>query len=709
MSTNVKVENADQFEPTVEGLAAKWDLEMTAAEENQKASLESAAKVVKRYLDDRSEMKSDGDTRVNLYTSNVQTLQALLYGKEPRVDVKRRFADPNDDVARVGGEVLQRLLNTDIERDSDTYSSALENCLEDRLIPGIGQMRLRYEAEWEENDPVPSINEHQCPQCSMTAAHPVGESAPCQSCGSELMDTGRELAPGYQPPPTKAKEDVASDYVHWADFRWSPCRTWDETRFVAFRNPMTKEACQKRFPEHANLLPFKNTRKTNADESDGLKHDPWARVDVWEIWSKEDRKCYWWVKGYNKILDVKDDPLGLDGFFPCPRPLIANVTTTKFIPRSDFVIAQDIYDEIDMVSTRITLLERAIAVRGVFNKSDDGIRRLLTEAVQNELIPIDGFEAFKEKGGLAGVVDWLPLEPIVGALQVLRDYRGELLQLLYQVTGMSDIMRGQSTSGATATEQSLKAKFASVRIQRLQNDFARFASDVQALKAEIISKHFDPETIVNRSNIQYMVGSDQQLAQQAVQLIKSNFYQYRIEVKPESVSLADMAAIKQERSEFLMAMSQFFQSSLPVAQAAPWAMPYLLQMLQWVIAGFRGGSTIEGVMDQMVLAANQAAQAAQMQPPQPNPALQVAQVKAQAEGQKAQMGVMQTKAALQAEMMKKLAELQVHKQKTAVDMQKAHQEAVQGAAEHEATMQQIEAKTRVEAMKSASKETGNNG
>jgi len=134
-----KIETEAQFDDSPTGLALKWNAEMVAAAENQKSWVEAGDKVVKRFLDNRSDLRSDGDTRVNLFTSNVQTLQALLYGKEPKVDVKRKFADPNDDIARVGGEVLQRLLNTDIERDSDTYATALENCLEDRLLPGLGQ------------------------------------------------------------------------------------------------------------------------------------------------------------------------------------------------------------------------------------------------------------------------------------------------------------------------------------------------------------------------------------------------------------------------------------------------------------------------------------------------------------------------------------------------------------------------------------------
>jgi hypothetical protein len=276
---------------------------------------------------------------------------------------------------------------------------------------------------------------------------------------------------------------------------------------------------------------------------------------------------------------------------------------------------------------------------------------------------------FKEKGGLASVVDWLPLDMIVNALQVLRDYRVELMNLLFQVTGMSDIMRGQSTSGATATEQALKAKFASTRVQELQNEFARFASDCQAIKAEIISKFFDPATIIERSNVKYMTGADPMVAQKAIEIIKSDIYQYRIEVKPESVAMADMAAVKQERSEFLMAMAQFFQSTVPMIQIAPYAMPYMLQVLQWAIAGFRGGATIEGVLDQMVLAANKAIQQ-QMANPQPDPKMLELKAKMEMEQQKGQMDIMG-----------KVADLKFKAQESQMDLAKKAMELKMKAAE----------------------------
>jgi hypothetical protein len=65
-----------------------------------------------------------------------------------------------------------------------------------------------------------------------------------------------------------------------------------------------------------------------------------------------------------------------------------------------------------------------------------------------------------------------------------------------------------------------------VRVQRRQDEFARFASGLQRDQGEIICNLFDPETIVERSNIGQT--PDAEHALEAVELLKSDFAQYRI-------------------------------------------------------------------------------------------------------------------------------------------------------------------------------------
>lgn len=633
-----QIKDSEQFPDTPEGWASRWQVELAASRKVVDKWQKQAKKIVKRFLDERD--GSIKESRLNLFTSNVQTMRSILYGKIPSVDVDRRFADADDDEARVASEILQRCLNNDIEDPEDSYSQTLVQCLDDRLVVGLGVARIRYEAEFEETEVE-----------AMTQLDPM--------TGETLV-----IAEAYTEE-RKVDEDVECDYVFWEDFLWSPARVWSEVRWVAFRNFMTLEQGIERFGEDFNNVPLKASRKgSTADQG---KADPWDRAEVWEIWCKEHKAVYWYVDGYDQTLDIKDDPLEVEGFFPCPRPMFANLTTSGLLPRPEYVIAQDLYNEVDLLETRITVLSRAIKVVGVYDKSATGVKRMLQEGVDTDLIPVDNWAMFAEKGGIKGTIDWLPMDMIVQTLQTLSGIRDNTIQLLYQVTGMSDIMRGQATQGgATATEQALKARFASVRIQSMQDEFARFATDIQRLKASVMAKHFDDESFIKLSNIDRT--PDAQHAMQALQLIRSDFAEYRIDIKSENLSMSDYAQIRQERTEAIQGISTFISAAMPLVEKSPGAAPFLLEIVKWGMGGFKGASQIESVIDQAIDGLKQqlAQQQAPQGPPPEDPKIkgqkELIGVKSEAESKKIQQqtqsDMMKIQAEARAEVQKQQAQYQ---------------------------------------------------
>lgn len=632
-------EQPEDFSDTPKGWAARWHVEIASARQALERWHKQGKRSVEKYLDERKGQDEDRERHLNLFYANVETKQSTLYGQTPKVSVSRRYADANDDVARVAAELLERLLNADIERDGDSYAQALQYALEDRLIPGLGTVRVRYEAEFEQTEEVAAI------------------MAP---------DGVTVIAPAVPPQPVKTYECAETDYVHWQDFLWSPCRVWAETRWVAFRAELGQAEFDQRFDADGALKLWQRVPKHSRRDDDNHQKQqdtPWDRVQVWEVWDKETRRVFWYVEGYSETLDQKEDPLGLEGFFPCPQPMVANSTTSKFMPRPDYALAQDQYEQINELTARIDLLVGAVRAAGVYDKANGSLQQLLDSSKRNVLIPVDNWAAFSEKGGLRGTIDWMPLEQVVGAIQSLTAARQEAKQDLYEVTGMADIMRGASDPAETARAQGIKARFGSVRLQRLQDEFARFASDVQRLKAEIIAKHFDAATVLAASNAQYTYDAD--VAQQAVQLLKDRHSEYRVEVKPEAVSLTDFAALKQERMEVLTAIASFLQAILPMAQTSPASLPFLLEMLKWSVAGLRGSSGIEGVLDRAIVAGQQAAAQAQQgggKPQQPDPKVLAQQLKGQQEMEKVQ-------AELQADLVRTQAEVQANEQKERAQMQ----------------------------------------
>ncbi len=618
------IESAKEFKSDKKGQFERWQTEMQASESAFKKFLKQAGRTNDRFLGKHS--TRDG-FQLNLFHANIETMQSMMFGKLPDVGLSRKHADADDDIARVAGMMLERMLNADIGKPNDQYSTTLRKALQDRLIAGLGCSRVRYDYDEEE----------------------VEVAAVVDMMGMEIEAARTETQ--------ITNERAPIEYVHWRDRRWSPARTWEEVRWDAYRTLLTRDQMEKRFGEDLGskipLTAASGTMKSDDYEPEENK-DAFMRAEVWEIWCKETKKVYWYCKDYPSILDVKEDPLELTGFFPAPRPMVANLTTSAFMPIPDYVLAQDSYNEIDKLETRISKITEAIKVVGVYDASAEGVKRMMTEGMENDLIPVDNWAMFAEKGGLAGTVQWLPMQEIAGTLGLLINRRNDAKAMLYEVTGISDIMRGAQASGGavSATERALEARFASVRIQAMQDEFAKYATDLIRLRAEIVAKHFQPESIVKQSNIQFLP-ADQQYIEPAIELIKNKDILWRLEVKPESVAMVDYAQLKQERTDYITALATFLQSASPLIEMEPDSAPMLLEMLKWGLAGFKGSDSVEGILDQAIAKMN--AKGGEEQPEQPDPE----QIKAQAEQARQQFEMQKLQMQGQLEQQKQQHEMQM--------------------------------------------------
>jgi len=100
--------------------------------------------VVKRYLGGKTtnaNSTADDGGVFNLFWSNVNILKAALYAKQPRADVSRRHKDWSDDVARVGGLIIERIQRGLINLKEATNSHLLIAVMhrqQDRLLRGLG-------------------------------------------------------------------------------------------------------------------------------------------------------------------------------------------------------------------------------------------------------------------------------------------------------------------------------------------------------------------------------------------------------------------------------------------------------------------------------------------------------------------------------------------------------------------------------------------
>ena len=613
-----------------------------------------ARKIVKRYRDEQRAKQDNDLTKFNILWSNVNTLVPACYSRVPQPDVGRRFRD-QDPIGRVASLILERALTFEIEHYPD-YRATMRQAVLDRFLPGRGTAWARYEPHFKAAD--------QIPEDGVQVTEDADDEEP-----AEQIDY--ECAP--------------IDYVHWKDFGHNIARTWEEV-FVVWREVyMYEEGVKERFGEEiAKTLAYDATPEEKKKEIAFSEVKKQARI--YEIWDKQKKKVFWMTRGKKQMLDERDDPLGLQEFFPCPRPLYATMTNDTLIPVPDFALYQDQARELDTIADRIDGLVRMLQIKGCYASDIPELARLFTEGVNGTLLPVKNYAAFAEKQGLKGSIDLIDLKPIYEAIKVCFESAREIMNFIYQITGISDIVRGQSEASETLGAQQLKVNFVGLRLGDMKRDVARFATDLLQLKAQILCRHFSPETISSMAAIEQLAPADQELIGPALALLLGEermmnpeadspnpLRAFRIEVNADSLVQIDEQAEKEAANEMLGGLSRFLETAATVGAAAPQMVPVMLELLKWALTKYKVGKNIEGTIDQALEQMKQAAS----QPKPPDPAVEAEKAKAQAEVQKAQLDVGRAQQKAQIDQQQMQAENQNEQQKLGMEGQRMQMEGQQ--------------------------------
>jgi hypothetical protein len=570
--------------------AQKWFDELKRYKKVSKKFVDRGRKINERYLDERSEQDTS-ESRFNILWSNVQTLKPAIFSRVPKPEVSRRFKDDSP-IARTACEILERVLSYEITQYSD-YQSALSNSVEDRLLPGRGVAWVRYE---------PNIETVEEPLISEDV-----ESESLEENGLAGQESFEQITSELSP----------VDYVFWEDFSHSPARTWEEVTWVARRVYMAVEEGVERFGDDFRQVPLTHSPDKNQADTSFIK-DEQNKAEVIELWHKPDKKVIWLAEGYQHILDERDDPLELQEFFPCPKPLYATTSTKSLVPVADFILYQDQAKEIDEITGRIRHLTKALQVKGFYAADEDALKRILSEGRDGDMIPIENWPSFADKGGIKGAVEYFPLGEIANVLIALYGAREAAKQVVYEVTGISDIIRGASVASETATAQNIKSQFASLRLSSMKNDVARFACDLLRIKAEVICSKYQPQTLVEVSGI--MMTNDAQYVEQALQLLQSEpARNFQIDIESDTLVEIDERQDKQDRVEFLSAAGGFLEKAIQGAAQAPSLAPLMAEMLLFGVRGFKAGRGLEGAFEKAIQSMKTEQEQKAQQPPQPSP------------------------------------------------------------------------------------------
>lgn len=616
----------------------RWVKEIELYEQKAGEWEEAAKKILRRYKDERNGSKETKQSRYNILWSNIQTLLPALYSRNPKPDFQRRFLDA-DPAGRVACEVLERAATFTLDKE-DFYLKARQ-VVTDRLLPGRGTMWVRYVPHFAEATPSSISNE---PSATTLELADQGLEVDDDADANEVPGHVPQQASSGEPIQELEYEEIDCDYVHWSDFGHVLARTWEEVPAVWRITYLTRKKLIERFGDEigrAVPLDYKPEDLRNQEVTEYQK-----KARVYEIWDKETKRVIWISKAYLQgTLDERDDMLGLQNFFPCPRPLTPNMANDSIIPVPDYKIYQDQALQLDDLTSRIKLLSDAVRAAGVYDSSVPGLQGILSGGYDNRLVAVDAWAAFAEKGGLKGALELLPMQEIAETLVTLYEAREKVKQDLYEITGMADIIRGASDPNETATAQSIKSNFASIRLEDMQAEVQRFMRDMVVMIAEVLANHFDIETLAEISGYALMTAEEKAIAAQIKALggdlpddmqkpfleptweevdellRNANMRHFRLDIETDSTLKMDQMQEKDDRTQFLSAVGDFMKSA---EGADPALMPLLGQLLMFAVRAFPVGKQMEACLQETVDALEKRAKQAQANPT-PNPE----QVKAQ--------------------------------------------------------------------------------
>lgn len=572
---------------------------------------EQGPAVTARYRDDRG--AADCGSRFNIFWANTETLKPTIFARMPIPDVRRRYAT-RDPAARTAALILERSVAYCVEA-SDT-EDVLDRVVEDYLLPGRAELVVRYKPTidaYEERldvEPLPdsSVDGERASDELQEPRYPDGTLF--DDKGAYRMERKEEVI----------YHEVYPDYVPWNLFVFGQAKTWKKVPWIAIGALLSESEIKKQYKhitaEQMKLIQFTHSERESKDGDRESGHF----ALFWDVWHKLTRKFMVFADGLTDgPVTVQDDPLKLECFYPAPEPIYSLRTNNTWMPKPEYLLYQDQAIALDEATERLDVLTKALKVRGVSDQSFDNEQVKLSEILKQPdltIIPIAGFRGLMEKGGLKSILDTLPLEEIQRAMSELRVRIQELKQVIYEVTGISDIVRGSTVAAETLGAQQLKAQYSGLRVRKRQERFGRFCAETFRIMAEIIAEHFDPETLKIMSGITVIPDAlfEQTKAQgqlpagtvseaefsQAIQILRSDKLRgFKVAIEADSTIPADKEQEQKQRTEFIGTVAQYLQQAMPAVQQGLIPAAIAREGLLFAVRAFKVGSEFEEVLEQI--------------------------------------------------------------------------------------------------------------
>lgn len=574
-----------------------WLAEIAAARKRDSDYRKEGKRVRAIYAGEKKEQ-----TPFNIVFSNTETMLPAMYSAIPRPIVQRRYKD-EDPLGKASADAGQRclefLLDTNID-GYETFNESMKAVTLDALLPGRGLSTAKYDAE-------------------------IGEYSEPRKEGDE--NESEDEAEEQEVIPVKKSELVCTEARSWDRCLFGYARKWSKVPWIAYEEFMDKTEAARLFgKEVAAKIQYtkgeadeEGESKKKNDEEDNTGERKTALV--YQIWDKAGGRKIRYVSPHYKddYLKVEDDPLNLTGFYNCPRPIMFIEKTDDLSPTSLYSLYENQAIELNNLTVRINRIISAIKARGLYDSNlGEDVGRLM-EADDNQLIPADKAASISAQNGIDKSIWFMPLEVLIQTLRELYAAREQCKNVIYEIMGISDILRGSTQASETATAQQIKSQWGSLRLKPKQAEVQRYARDMLRIMLEIAATKFSEETWARMTGLPYLTQQQaqqammvaqaaqqqgnpqaiQQLQQQitwkqVLDLLKDDLQRaYKVDIETNSTLEPEAAEDQKAIADLMTAIGQYLNGIGPLVQQGVLPFEAASTMLLAISRRFRFGTEIE--------------------------------------------------------------------------------------------------------------------
>ena len=523
-----------EHEPSTEPSKSRVWLNLIVEAEKAFETYQEKADNIDKVYASLEKLAGVRDREFQMFWANIEVLKPSIYSRPPVPVVVPRFKDRRP-VPRAASELLER--SAIVAFDLTDIDGVMIQIRDDVVVSARGVPWVRYETKQESD----------------------GET-----------------------------ERACVEHLDRRDFLHGLARKWSEVPWVARRAWLSKREMRERFSKDKAEGAAYEVRRDDRDRGGVSRQE---KAGVWEIWHKTENKVVWVTEGVEDVLDEGKPHLKLSGFFPCPRPAYGTTQRRTLIPVPDMLFYKDQLEEINELTGRISALTGAVKVRGFYPAGSGEIGDAIEAALKKlddraVMVGVSNWAAFGG-GSAKDTIVWLPIDMIVTTIAALVEQRRQIIDDVYQITGLSDIMRGATDPKETLGAQQLKSQYGSIRIRDRQAELVRVARDCGRIVCEIMAENFSQQTLMDMAQMELPTAAD----------IKRQMADLEKQAKQVQAAAEKQMADAEANPQFQQMKAQDPEQAEQIVQQAQQQVEEQLGGLQAQAGKLKDTVTIDAVMD----------------------------------------------------------------------------------------------------------------